>query len=194
MTTDRAKRYAANRIWIEVKDGNTTARAIFCRHYSYNQKREQLSLFPTGKSRNYLLFVGPGQKTVLLAGGDKALFVWRKFRSMNHQEGVNCAVFRNEGAGLSSDLIQEADRVAWERWPGERLYTYVNAGRVKSRNPGYCFIKAGWRRCGVTKSGLVILECLSGVATNDYRSRQTLRCKPEPTDHCQSAGFRHRQE
>ena len=67
-------------------------------------------------------------------------------------------VFRNEGPLLSSDLIREACGIAWERWPGERLFTHVNPSKVQSTNPGYCFLRAGWRRCGKTKGGLVILE------------------------------------
>ena len=69
---------------------------------------------------------------------------------MDRQQGVNCAVFRNEGLLLSSDLIKQADEMAWERWPGERHYTYVNPRKVRSANPGYCFKKAGWVLCGVT--------------------------------------------
>ena len=33
-----------------------------------------------------------------------------------------------------------------------------NPQAVAGRNPGYCFQKAGWRRCGVTKGGLLIFE------------------------------------
>lgn len=52
--------------------------------------------------------------------------------------------------------------LAWQKWPGERLYTYVNGGKVRSSNPGYCFLVAGWRKCGVTKDkGLIILEAHS---------------------------------
>jgi hypothetical protein len=95
---------------------------------------------------------------VLLTPCARALFVWRKFYSMNNQQGVNCAVFRNEGAGLASDLIKSACQIAWGRWPDERLYTYVNPERVRSSNPGFCFLMAGWRRCGVTQKGLYIFE------------------------------------
>jgi hypothetical protein len=85
--------------------------------------------------------------------------VWRKFLSADGQQGVNCAVFRNEGAGLSSDLIRAADALADQRWPGERHYTYVNPRAVRSTNPGFCFLQAGWRRCGITKHRkLLILE------------------------------------
>ncbi|MGP2435463.1 hypothetical protein ACTUQ0_14750, partial [Listeria monocytogenes] len=63
------------------------------------------------------------------------------------------------GAGLSSLLIQSAMQMAWQRWPGQRLYTYVNPRKVASANPGYCFKQAGWRLCGITKSRkLLVLE------------------------------------
>ena len=136
--------------WIAVRDGDDTARAIFQQHYSYR---------PYADGRRPMLFVGPGEKLVLVWPDASALFVWRRFISGDGQQGVNCAAFRNEGAGLSSDLIREADAIADERWPGERHYTYVNPRRVRSSNPGYCFLKAGWQRCGVTKwNRLRILE------------------------------------
>lgn len=142
--------------WTEIRDGDPSALALFRRHYSYNVRRDQMGLFGTP---NATLFVGPGEKLVLLTPCRRALFVWRKFRSMDKQIGVNCAVFRNEGAGRSSDLIRDAMHLAWQRWPGERLYTYVNPRRVRSKNPGYCFLVAGWRKCGRTKArDLLILE------------------------------------
>lgn len=139
--------------WLVVRDGDDTARGLFHRHYSYR---------PYADGRSPALFVGPGEKLVLLTACARAMFVWRRFVCGGGQEGVNCAVFRNEGAGLSSELIRAADDLAEERWPGERHYTFVNPRRVRSTNPGYCFIKAGWKRCGITKwNRLVILERVS---------------------------------
>lgn len=138
--------------WVEVKDGNSTARGIFDRHYSRYVYHD---------GRKPKLFVGPGQKTVLVTPCARAVFVWRRFIDASGQQGVNCAVFRNEGAGLSSALILEAEKIAWERWPGARLYTYVNPRKVRSSNPGYCFLMAGWRKCGLTKARrLLIFEKL----------------------------------
>jgi len=149
--------------WLEVKDGNTAARTIFGRHYTYRPVRNQISLFPS-KNRNFALFVGPGEKVVLITPDERAIFAWRKFRSMDpEQTGVNCSVFRNEGSTVarSSDLIRAADLIAWERWPGERLYTYVDPKRTRhKRDPGRCFLRAGWRHYGWSKSGLRILEIL----------------------------------
>jgi len=145
-------------VWSEVKDGNPIARALFGRHYTYNSRRDQISMF-FEKNRNYSLFVGPGEKMVLLTADGLAMFVWRKFISMDKQDGVNCAVFRNEGPLLSSDLIRQADELAWNRWPGHRLYTYVDPLRTRrKRDPGRCFLKAGWTYDGWTKGGLRILE------------------------------------
>lgn len=104
-------------VWVEVKDGNDTARTIFDRHYSRYRYAD---------GRKPRLFVGPGEKTVLVTPCARSVFVWRKFISLDAQRGVNCAVFRNEGVGLSSALILDAEQIAWKRWPGERLYTYVN--------------------------------------------------------------------
>lgn len=125
-----------------MRDGDDRARSIFDRHYSRKRYAD---------GRRPLLFVGPGEKMVLLTAACDALFVWRKFLSGDGQQGINCAVFRNEGPLLSSFLIEEACRLAWQRWPGERLYTYVNPRKVQSSNPGYCFLVTGFAKEGITK-------------------------------------------
>lgn len=136
--------------WYAVKDGNAVARSIFNRHYSRYFYKD---------GRKPKLFVGPGEKMVLITTDGSALFVWRKFISADNQQGVNCAIFRNEGEILSSKLILEAEQLAWGKWPGERLYTYVNPKKIKSSNAGYCFQMAGWKICGVTSARkLIILE------------------------------------
>jgi len=97
---------------------------------------------------------------VLLTLDCQALFAWQRSTVLRNsgETGICCTVFRNEGSVLSSDLVTAADELAWARWPGERHYTYVNAGQVRSSNPGFCFLQAGWRRCGTSKGGLLILE------------------------------------
>lgn len=123
--------------WIEVRDANDTARSIFDRHYSRYR-------YADGRKPKH--FVGPGEKMVLLTEDVRAVFVWRKFISGDGQQGVNCAVFRNEGSIRASDLVRHADAMADRRWPGERHYTYVNPKWVRrSRTPGRCFLLAGWK-------------------------------------------------
>ena len=134
--------------WIIAQDGEPELYEMYRRHYSGSKN----------KSPKIRQFVGPGEHIVLTLPKRDALFVWRKFINDGGQKGINCAVFRNESEILSSDLIREADAIADFAWPGERHYTYVRAEAVRSRNPGWCYICAGWSRCGVTKAGLLIFE------------------------------------
>lgn len=135
--------------WFLTKDGDATLLALYERHYSAYQYKD-------GRKRK--MFCGPGEKIVLRTKRGDAGFVWRNFKDNSGQQGINCAFFRNESPHLASDLIRQADAIADHCWPGCRHYTYVNASAVRSRNPGYCFIRAGWNRCGFTKGGLLILE------------------------------------
>lgn len=138
-----------NPLWWVTRDGDEMCRLIYDRHYSKRNYRD---------GRKPKLFCGPGEKIVLRTWEADALFVWRKFIDASGQQGINCAVFRNESPHLASELIRQADAIADHCWPGERHYTYVNAGSIRSKNPGCCFKRAGWKCCGFTKGGLVILE------------------------------------
>jgi hypothetical protein len=122
---------------------------MYERHYSAYR-------YADGRKRT--LFVGPGEKVVLRTAQADAVWVWRKFHDDSGQQGVNCAVFRNESAHRSSDLIRQADSIADILWPDSRHYTYINPERIASTNPGFCFLKAGWQRCGWTKGGLLIMS------------------------------------
>ena len=156
--------------WLGVHDGDPRAVALYRRHYSANLKHNHRHGF-----------VGHGDKLVLITATGDALFAWKTHplelptpakpdkRSLKRGDrpparygkegGIICTVFRNEGSLRSSDLILEAEALAWQRWPGQRLFTYVWPAKVKSVNPGYCFKMAGWRQCGRNKDGrLVILE------------------------------------
>lgn len=142
--------------WLPALDGDRRAVSLFERHYSCDLNGR--------KRRGSKLFVQPGEKMVLLTVECDALFVWVRNRvpRWDGQTGVNCAVFRNESPHLASELIREAADIAWQKWPGERLFTYVDAKRVRrKRDPGRCFVKAGWRKCGISqKNQLLIFECL----------------------------------
>lgn len=60
-------------------------------------------------------------------------------------------LFRNLGAGLSSELITSATLATYVFWrlrygalPAERLRTEIGIKEVASKNPGYCYKCAGW--------------------------------------------------
>ena len=135
--------------WYLTKDGDVSVLALYERHYSAHEYKD-------GRVRK--LFAGPGEKICLRTDAADAGFVWRNFIDDSGQFGINCAFFRNEGTLKSSELVRQADKIADHIWPRERHYTYVDPKAVRSTNPGYCFIQAGWQRCEWTKSGKLILE------------------------------------
>lgn len=144
--------------WIGAKDGDDRVRGIFERHYSRYHYKD---------GRRPKMFMGPGEKMVLITQDCSAIWGWRKFIDASGQQGVNNAIFHREYwcKIIASELIKAAVEMAWRRWPGERLYTYIDAKatekrRSKNSQPGECYLKAGWSFCGYTKGGLVILELM----------------------------------
>jgi len=111
-------------------------------------------------------FSPPGQVIVLRLGDDifraSAGWVWHrpaqgKASRMDGYDGFyNCSFFRNESPILSSVLIQEAIQWALKVWgnPVKGFDTYVWPAKIKSSNPGYCYLQAGWLKDGWSKDGL----------------------------------------
>lgn len=146
--------------WLSVRRNDERAFAFYRRHYS---AEKQMKSF---RERGNTNFMGPGENMVLLSKCGRAVFAWQfnTVERFDKQTGVCCTIFRNEGAGLSSSLIREADDLARQKWPQQlRHFTYVNAEKTRRRRskqalPGKCFIDAGWRICGRSLEGLVLLE------------------------------------
>ncbi len=123
--------------WFLSKDGDVTLLALYERHYSCYE-------YADGRTRSQ--FVGPGETITLRTNRGDAGFVWRRFIDDSGQRGVNCAFFRNESEFRSSELVRQADAIADFVWPSARHYTYVDPEKVRSINPGACFMAAGWKR------------------------------------------------
>jgi hypothetical protein len=136
-----------SRFWHLTRDGDPYVLAMYQRHYSAKTQSPKIAQF-----------VGPGRKLVLLTCDGKACFVWRL--GINDiqppQTGWLCTLFRNEGDLKSSDLIVDAVKVLHEREGQVRVWTLVNAKKVRSINPGCCFKKAGWKNVGTSKTGKMI--------------------------------------
>jgi len=110
-------------------------------------------------------FVGPGAKLVLRDAPGDVLFVWvwhnskgKQLDRWDKQLGICCSLFRNESSRRSSEIILEAEAFAIEKWGHSRAYTYVDASKISSRNPGYCFKSAGWKFVKRTPKKLHLLE------------------------------------
>lgn len=105
-------------------------------------------------------FLYSGRKIVIRNNEGTILFGWvwpREEMRMDGQSGYCCAIFRNESTRRSSDVILECERIAFNKWGPNRLFTYVDARKILSANPGYCFKKAGWIFIGFSQRGLHLL-------------------------------------
>lgn len=117
-------------------------------------------------------FVPPGGCLVLITPEASALWVtstpFAEFVKHAWPGAWVCSCFRNEAPHLdrSSDLIIEAlaaTRASLGEPPPQGLITFVDPSKTRhKRDPGRCFLRAGFRRVGMTKGGLVALLIESG--------------------------------
>jgi len=116
-------------------------------------------------------FVPPGRCIVLKTRDLKAVWTtsWPFAEYVKHEwrgAWVN-SLFRNEGAGLSSELIIEAvaaTRSIWRAAPDLGMVTFVDADKTRrKRDPGRCYRRAGFDHVGFTKGGLYVFQLLPGA-------------------------------
>lgn len=108
----------------------------------------------------------PGKRIAFVTFDGTAGWVshWPKPEFVDHAfgEAFVCTLFRNEGYGLSSAMIEAAITLTEARWgdpPHGAWLTFVDPDEVESPNPGYCFKCAGFRFVGLTKDrGLHVLR------------------------------------
>lgn len=113
-------------------------------------------------------FVPPGRCLVLVTEDEDAYWVtsWPFGEFVKHAwpGAWVCSAFRNEGQILSSLLIKDAisaTRSEFGEPPECGMVTFIDAGKVrKKRDPGRCFLRAGFKVAGKTKGGLIALQLL----------------------------------
>lgn len=120
------------------------------------------------RTRDAKTFTGVGREVVLVHESGRAVWacVYQRTPSARGtgasrgRVGVTDAtpryiwrnmLFRNLGAGLSSDLIRSATAETYVQWvirygalPPERLRTEIGVREIRSSNPGCCYKMAGW--------------------------------------------------
>lgn len=134
--------------WLITHAGDQAGRVLSDRHYS----RQTIG---------HPQWNRPGRKLVLrTARGDAVWVTWSGIRDDGLQ-AWECTIFRNESEFLSSGLIKMAIQATYAEWgqpPPDGIITYVDASKIRSTNPGFCFLKAGFKKVGKSKKrGLIRL-------------------------------------
>lgn len=139
--------------WVLSRRADPEAVAIADRHYN----RQKI-----GTPQ----FVPPGRCLVLKSVCGNALWVtsWPFAEYVKHKwpgAWVN-SLFRNEGAGLSSELIAQAlavTRSVFGEPPELGLVTFIDANKTRhKRDPGRCYRRAGGKHVGFTEGGLWVIQ------------------------------------
>ena len=142
-------------IWTRSHRADPNARILADRHYNRQKP---------GTPQ----FVPPGRCLVLYAKTETGEAFW--ITSWPFAEYVKhewagawvCSAFRNEGAGLSSELIRQALAATVDHFgaaPDLGMVTFVDGRKVRrKRDLGRCYRKAGFEPCGHTKGGLLALQ------------------------------------
>jgi len=150
-----ASRFLVEGVWHAVSRRDVRARRLADRHYSRQT--------PGAKD-----FMASGRTLVMLT--DDELAVWGAIENLDPagNRRWRCSIFRNEGPERSSELVREATARTFDYWlrhygaiPSVPLQTEVDPRRVRhKRDPGRCFLRAGWVRVGQAR-GLVVLEAVT---------------------------------
>ena len=131
------------------------ARAIADRHYNRQA---------VGAAQ----FVPPGRCLVLARPHALWVTSWPFAQYVQHAWAGAwvCSAFRREAGddALASDLIRSAVAATRWRWPEVPplgMVTFVDPGKVRrKRDPGRCYMRAGFHRVGETAGGLIALQLL----------------------------------
>lgn len=124
-------------------------------------------------------FMPPGKTHVLLTPDADALWgsSWPKAEYVRHAWAGAwiCSVFRNESPHRASELILEAvaaTRAVWGEPPPLGMVTFVDARKVRhKRDPGRCYVRAGFERVGKTKGGLLAFQLIPERMPAPQRAR-----------------------
>ena len=134
-------------IWTVSHRADPLAKVLADRHYS-RQTPDSPQFLP------------PGRFIVILAPGALWVTSWPEF-ARHHWPGawVNTLFRRERGEGHASDYIRAAVAATRARYgdpPPLGMITFVDASKVRyKRDPGRCYLRAGFRRDGETEGGLL---------------------------------------
>lgn len=108
--------------------------------------------------------IAPGAYVALVTADKTAGWVSlrQRYRSDGRADAWINTLFRKTGPGLASEMILDAVAHTRSRWPvvpSAGMFTFIDPGKIRhKRDPGRCYLWAGFRRIAVTPKGLIVLQ------------------------------------
>lgn len=142
--------------WRLSNRADPVARDIADRHYN-RQKIGATQFVPPGKCLVLVADSTEGHGGALwISHAPDARYVLHRWPGL-----WVCTAFRNEGAGLSSELIREALAATVDAWgepPPGGMLTFIDPEKTTPKEiPGWCFRRAGFKSDGTSEGGLIAL-------------------------------------
>ena len=113
-------------------------------------------------------FVPPGRCVVLTAPAAVWVTSWPFPEYVKHDwpgAWINSCFRREGGDVVASEMIRQAVAATRSKWPDVPdlgMVTFVDRRKVRpKRDPGYCYLMAGFQLVGETKGGLLAYQMLS---------------------------------
>lgn len=109
-------------------------------------------------------FLRPGYNLAFVSVCGRAVWATWEGRARHAWQGAwENTIFRNEGAGLSSELIVQAlaaTVAAWGEPPSLGIVTFIDVDAVRSKkDPGFCYRVVGFEPVGWTlERGYLVLQ------------------------------------
>ena len=177
-------------IWHRSHRADPAARALADRHYN-RQK--------VGSPQ----FVPPGRCLVLLSGCERAFWVtsfpFAEYVKHAWAGAWMCSAFRNEGAGVASEMITEAvaaTRHFFGEPPPQGMVTFIDQRKVRPVKRRYklvwglTYLMAGFEPVGFTKSGLMALQLRPENMPAAAPAKPSIGCLLSPPPPSPSRGSR----
>jgi len=169
-------------IWHQSNRADPKAREIADRHYNRQKP---------GTPQ----FVPPGRCCVFYAENESGKAFWvtiypfAKYVKHEWAGAWMCSAFRNEGAGIASDMIRDAvaaTRAFFGDPPPLGMITFIDTTKVRPtmrhgrETWGLTYEKAGFRLIGKTKKGLLAFQLLPEDMPEPQKALPEIGGKNEP--------------
>lgn len=114
--------------------------------------------------------IPPGTYVALIAADKRAGWIttWPRYRLDEWRGAWINTLFRREGGDvLASEMIRAAVAHTRHRWPAVPalgMITFIDPPQVRrKRDPGRCYLRAGFTQVGVTAKGLLVFQLAPGA-------------------------------
>ena len=154
-------------MWVESHRADPEVVPMADRHYN-RQKVGSPQFVPPG--RCHVLKIGTAEQLVTPdSGGAFWVTSWPFAEYVKHAWAGAwvCSAFRNEGAGVASELIRAAVISTAEKWPEvpwKGMVSFIDPSKVEPRmirgrkTWGHSWFEAGFEHVGYTKAGLWVMQ------------------------------------